>query len=110
MTAEGLAAFALCALIAISLLAALVYSIRVMRHKDDHLRWALLGVLASLALTNLPVLFWYLGYPLPLWVGAVARLASAAFLVWAVWPLLCDSWNEVKACVQEIRHRGSKTD
>lgn len=96
-TAENLSIIVLSIVVSVSLFVSSLYAIRVIRKSNDHLKWALLGVLASLALTNSPLLLWYLGYPLPLWVGQVARLFAAIVLTWAVWPLICDSWFELKA-------------
>lgn len=82
--------------VTVSTLVSVLYSVRVIRNRSDHLRWALLGLLLSLALTNAPPMMAYLGHPLPLWYGQLSRVAAAAILIWTVWPLMRDSYEELR--------------
>lgn len=98
--------------VVVSLAISLMYLVRVLRNKKDTLRWALLGLLATLAITNFPPLMAYLGSPMPQIVGEIARIVAALILIWASWPLLRDSYHEVKACLAHCdvtsHHRRSK--
>lgn len=101
--ANSISIFALWLLIFVSVVASLTYLVRVVRHRDDPLRWALFGVLISLALTNAPILFWYYDHRLPLWVGATLRLLAVVSLVVAIEPLIKDTWREVCAWLRVAR-------
>jgi hypothetical protein len=74
-----------------------LYFIRVVRHHRDPMRWLLLGVLASLALTTVPLLALYNGDPWPMWAWELCLLAALASVVGASIPLVRDTWREVCA-------------
>lgn len=89
-------------LVVVAALVSALYSVRVLRKSNDPLRWALLGVLASLALTTLPAVIAYSTDPPhlpPLWVGWATRVLATAVVVIVAWPLLRDTWRELCAWV-----------
>jgi hypothetical protein len=101
--ANTISIFALWALILTSVLISLLYLVRVVRNSRDPLRWALLGVILSLALTNAPVLFFYYGNRLPFGVGATLRIFALISLVVTTFPLIRDTWREVCATLRVAR-------
>lgn len=94
---EFISNFALIAVVAASLFVSTLYLVRVVRHRRDPLRWLLLGLLMSLALTNAPILLHRIDYTLPLWVGWGTRLAAAIIVIWTAKPLMVDTWREIQA-------------
>jgi hypothetical protein len=90
-------------LVITSIFVALLYLVRVARHRGDPLRWALFGVLISTALNLLPLLLFYYGHPTSIWVGTGIRVFSLAALIITVEPLLKDTWHEVCATLRVAR-------
>lgn len=90
-------------LLIVSVSSALLYLPRVRRHAEDKARWALFGLLLSLGLTNLPVLFALHGHSLPFWGGTAVRVLAAVVLVVVVMPLIQDSINELRVWVRVAR-------
>lgn len=84
---------------------AFLYSVRVVRHKEDQLRWALLVLLGTISVGNLFVLLETLDADVHPWIRVLVRSISTGALLWAVWPLICDSWKELVACIKA--HLGS---
>lgn len=90
--------FSVAALVVVSLAVSAMYFVRVIRHSNDPLRWALLGVLLSLAVTNLVPFMIYMSptHELPpVWVGWVTRAAGTIMLLVVTAPLVRDTVREV---------------
>lgn len=88
---------ALWLVVVVSLLLAAIYTVRVWRKRSDPLRWLLLGVLGSLAMTNAPVLAEHEDRAWPWGVHLLLLLVALGSMGGAAWPLLRDTWNE--ACL-----------
>lgn len=98
-TADVIALAALVVLITISLAAAIIYLAIVARRRWDTFTWAVLGLLAALAATNVPGIFVVIERPFPVLVGASLRLAAAL----AVFRLLCDLIVQARATLTSQR-------
>lgn len=89
-----------------SLLVSALYVIRVLRTPRDPMKWALLALLSTLAMTNTPTLIGFVTHtPPPVLLGQTLRGISSLVLLWAVWPLIKDSMHEFKhyVCVLYTR-------
>ena len=115
LTDNAVAIASLVILIIMSTAAALLYLVLVARRRYDSFTWAVLGLLAALAATNIPVVYALAGHPLPIWVGATLRAGAALAVFRLLYSLIIQAreasadWCESRKTARAAERAGASS-